>query len=172
MNRWVKKAISVIFVSFAISSIFAKSLSIQIIQNNPGQDKIWATSYLFEQNITDYFFDAGDIVSSSPIWISSNDDKNRGALKASLAENRAGGMEILIRVELFYNTSNKSNPEAFLLENIKNVKWKAYAVSTGVELFEGSAVPQQPNEKTNNEIGLSQFAGLIAYQINTQIKYQ
>lgn len=169
MKRWEK---SILFVLFALlsSGAFARSLSIQIIQNNPGQEKVWATSYLFEQNITDYFFDAGDIVSSSPVWISDSDEKNKSALKASLRENLEGGMDTLIRVELFYNTSDSSNPEGLLLENIKKVQWKAYAVSTGAQLFEGSAAPDKPNAKTNNEMGLSQFAGLVAYQINTQMR--
>ncbi|MCR4822180.1 MAG: hypothetical protein K5873_04835 [Treponema sp.] len=169
-KRWVKSIIGVLFLSLISTGAFAKSLSIQIIQNNPGQEGVWATSYLFEQSITDFFFDAGDIVSSSPVWISDSDEKNKGALKASLRENLEGGMEVLVRVELFYNTSESSNPEGLLLENIKNVEWKAYAVSTGQTLFEGSAKPEKPTEKTNNEMGLSQFAGLVAYQINTQMK--
>lgn len=171
MKRWVKTILCGIFAMCA-SAAFSKSLSIQIIQNNPGQEKVWATSYLFEQSITDYFFDAGDIVSSSPVWISDSDEKNLGALKASLRENLQGGMDTLIRVELFYNTSDSSNPDGLLLENIKKVQWKAYAVSTGIQLFEGSAVPEKPNEKTNNEMGLSQFAGLVAYEINTQMRYR
>ena len=172
MKRWGKSLFVILFASLFASSAFAKSLSIQIIQNNPGQEKVWATSYLFEQNITDYFFDVGDIVSSSPVWISDSDEKNRGALKASLRENLEGGMDVLVRVELFYNTSDSSNPEGLLLENIKKVQWKAYAVSTGIQLFEGSAVPEKPTDKTNNEMGLSQFAGFVAYEINTQMRYK
>ncbi len=172
MNRWVKSIFFVAFSMLCISGAFSKSLSIQIIQNNPGQDKIWATSYFFEQNITDYFFDTGDIVSSSPIWISDTEEKNDGALKASLRENLDGGMDILVRVELFYDTSDSSNPDGILLSNIKNVAWKAYSVTSGTELFEGNATPEKPNKKTNNEVGLSQFAGFVAYKINTQMKYR
>ena len=172
MKRWVKSFFLGIFAFFCVSAASSRSLSIQIIQNNPGQDKVWATSYLFEQDITDYFFDAGDIVSSSPVWISSSEEKNRGALKASLQENLDGGMEILVRVELFYNTSDSSNPEGLLLENIKKVQWKAYSVSSGKELFDGSAIPAKLDSKNNNEVGLSQFAALVAYQINNQIRYK
>ena len=172
MNRWVKFLISGLFAFFCVSGAFAKSLSIQIIQNNPGQEKIWATSYLFEQNITDYFFDAGDIVSSSPIWISASEDKNKSALRASLDENRQGGMEVLVRVELFYDVKNSSNPDGLLLNNIKNVEWKAYALDTGREIFKGKAEPERVDSKNNNELGLSQFAGYIAYKINTQMKSQ
>lgn len=170
MRRWVKSFFSVSAALLCVSGAFARSLSIQIIQNNPGQERIWATSYLFEQNLTDYFFDAGDIVSSSPVWISDTEEKNSSALKASLRENRDGGMETLIRVELFYNTGDSSNPEGLLLGNIRKVQWKAYSVSTGAQLFEGKAEPERPTAKTDNEMGLSQFAGLVAYQINTQMR--
>lgn len=170
MKRWGKSIISFISVLFCVSAVSAKSLSIQIIQNNPGQDRVWATSYLFEQDITDFFYDAGNIVSSSPVWISDTDEKNKGALKASLRENLEGGMEVLVRVELFYNTSESSNPDGLLLENIKKVQWKGYYTSTGVQIFEGSAVPEKTNSKNNNEMGLSDFAGLVAYKINSQMR--
>lgn len=170
MNRWAKKILSLAFAFFCVSAMSARSLSIQIIQNNPGQDKVWATSYLFEQNITDFFYDAGNIVSSSPVWISDTDEKNRGALKASLRENLQGGMEVLVRVELFYNTSDSSNPDGLLLENIKKVNWKAYYTSTGVQIFEGSAVPEKTSKKNNNEMGLNDFASLVAYKINNQMR--
>ena len=169
-KRWVKSIISVFFLLCA-SAAFSRSLSFQIIQNNPVQDKVWATSYLFEQNLTDYFFETGDIVSSSPVWIAATEDKNKKALRASLDENRQGGMDVLVRVELFYNTNDTSNPDGLLLENIRKVQWKAYAVSTGLQLFEGNATPEKATSKTNNELGLRQFAGLVAYQINTQMKY-
>ncbi|WP_407429523.1 hypothetical protein [Treponema sp.] len=168
-KRWVKLIFYALF-ALSASAAFSKSLSIQIIQNNPGQEKVWSTSYLFEQNITDYFFDTGNIVSSSPVWISDTEEKNKGALRASLDENRIGGMEVLVRIELFYNTSDSSNPEAFLLENIKNVKWKGYEVDTGIQIFEGSAAPEKAGLKNNNEAGLTDFAGFVAYKINNQIR--
>ena len=172
MNKRLAKSIISVFFVLCASTAFSRSLSFQIIQNNPGQEKVWATSYLFEQNLTDYFFETGDIVTSSPVWISATEDKNKSALRASLNENRQGGMEVLVRVELIYNTSDNSNPEGILLENIKKVQWKAYAVSTGIQIFEGNATPEKATSKTNNELGLRQFAGLVAYQINTQMNYR
>lgn len=172
MKRWVKLILSFGLAVFCVSGAFSRSLSIQIIQNNPGQEKVWATSYLFEQSVTDYFFDVGDIVSSSPVWISSSEDKNKGALRASLQENREGGMEVLVRIELFYNTNDSSNPEGLLLDNIKSVEWKAYSVTTGKQLFEGKANPERNGSKNNNELGLVQFAGYVAYEINTQMRYR
>ncbi len=150
---------------------FGRSLSIQIIQNNPGQDKIWDTSYFFEQCITDYFFENGQIVSSSPIWISSSEAKNESAKKAALAENLEGGMDYLVRIEVFYVPANEtSNPQALLLENIKKVQWRSYLVKTGIEVASGSAKPGALASKDSNETDLAGFAGLVAYEINSGLE--
>lgn len=170
MNR--RFAFAFISIFFALPAFcFSRSLSIQIIQNNPGQDKIWDASYFFEQCITDYFFENGQIVSSSPIWINDTDLKNERAKKAALAENLEGGMEYLVRVEVFYAPADEtSNPQALLLENIKKVQWKSYLVKTGVEVASGSAKPDALTSSNNNESGLADFAGFVAYKINSELR--
>lgn len=170
-NRFASAFFSVLIFFGAGFCAFPKSLSIQIIQNNPGQDKIWDTSYFLEQCITDYFFDNGQIVSSSPVWISSTDEKNSSALKAALAENLEGGMDYLVRIEIFYSAAGESpNPQALLLANVKKVEWKSYLVKTGIAVSSGSAVPESLSAENNNELGLSDFAGLVAYKINNGLK--
>ena len=109
----MKKYFFAFIFAFASAAAFsrANSVSIQIIQNNPGQEKVWVTSQLFEQSVINFYFDAGRIVSNSPIYISSNDsDENRKALRAALIENNDGGMDYLVRIELFYKSSNSSVP--------------------------------------------------------------
>lgn len=150
---------------------FGRSLSIQIIQNNPGQDKIWDTSYFFEQCITDYFFENGQIVSSSPIWISSSEAKNESARKAALAENLEGGMDYLVRIEVDYVPAGEtSNPQALLLGNIKKVQWRSYLVKTGIEVAGGSAEPGPVASKNSGETDLADFAGRVAYEINSGLE--
>lgn len=169
----MNKRIGIFFVAliFLPSLCFSKSLSIQIVQNNPGQDIIWDTSYFFEQCLTDYFFDNGQIVSSSPIWINDTEAKNKSALKAALAENLEGGMDYLVRVELFYtNADESSNPQALLLENVKKIQWKSYSVKTGLEVSGGTALPEHLTQTNNNETGLADFAGYVAYKINNGLK--
>lgn len=170
-NRVAFVSFFVLFFLGAGFCAFSKSLSIQIIQNNPGQDKIWDTSYFMEQCITDYFFDNGQIVSSSPVWISSTEEKNNSALKASLSENLEGGMDYLVRVEIFYAPAGETpNPQALLLENVKKVQWKIYLVKTGIDVAGGSATPESLTLDNNNELGLADFAGLVAYKINNGLK--
>ena len=158
-KRWV---ISLFFLSFLTSVASAKSIAIQVIQNIPGQEKVWETTRLFEQGVIDYFFDSGNIVTNSPIWIASSDSKNRGALGAALIENSDGGMEYLIRYELLFNITKSSNPSAPLLENISGVEWKVYSVETGKELMAGKGKPGAVNSNNNNELGIIQLASLMA----------
>ncbi|MBQ0051508.1 MAG: hypothetical protein KBT11_05525 [Treponema sp.] len=170
-KRWAVLGLSFALFFCSVAGAFGKSVSIQIIQNHPGQEKVWMTSYLFEQCITDYFFENGQIVSSSPVWINSSEDKNKGALRASLKENLDGGMEYLVRVELIYKPAKQdSNPDAFLLENIQKVQWKTYNVRTGLEVANGSAMPDSVTSQNNNEAGLADLAGFAAYKINSGLK--
>lgn len=165
--------LTVLFFAFLVPGAFTQSLSIQIIQNNVGQSKIWDTSYFFEQCVTDYFFDSGKIVSSSPIWIRDNESeqKNQNALKAALAENLEGGMEYLVRIELFYHPAEKrQNPSAILLSNLEKAEWKCYLVKTGVLLMEGEVPVSSLSAQNNNETGLQDFANLVAKKINTELK--
>ncbi len=169
MNK--RTAVALFSLLFLPVLCFGRSLSIQIIQNNPGQSKVLEASYFLEQCITDYFFDNGQIVSSSPIWISDTDAKNQSALKAALKENLEGGMDYLVRVEIFYAPSDeKANPYALLLENIKKVQWKIYLVKTGIEVSDGTALPESLSESKDSEAGLADFAGYIAYRISNGLR--
>lgn len=163
-KRW---GCSLILLLLLTAICHAKTISVQVVQNNPGQERIWETTTLVEQSIIDYFFDDGNIVSNSPIWISSSDDKkNHGALNAALIENSEGGMEFLVRVEVFFNTSKSSNPDAPLLENIEKVEWKIYSVDSGKEVSSGNEKPQKITLSNNNELGIKTFAYLVSGKIN------
>ncbi|MBR4375072.1 MAG: hypothetical protein IKO57_02960 [Treponema sp.] len=168
----MKKYFFAFIFAFASAAAFsrANSVSIQIIQNNPGQEKVWVTSQLFEQSVINFYFDAGRIVSNSPIYISSNDsDENRKALRAALIENNDGGMDYLVRIELFYKSSNSSVPDIPKLANVEKVEWKVYNVGTGIELSSGSKKPGKINSSNDNEIGIERFAYAVAKDVTSSI---
>ena len=166
----MKKFLLFSIIIFLTPFCFSKNISVQIIQNNPGQDKIWVTTELFEQYVIDCFFDNGQIISNSPIWISSSDSKNRGALRAALRENAIGGMDYLVRIEIFFKTGKNFAPDFPLLENIDKVSWKVYSVSTGLEEANGSGIPEKITDDNNNEVGISSFAHFITKKINSKIE--
>lgn len=150
------------------TTLFAKNISVQIIQNGPAMNgNVCASSSLIEQTIVGYFFDSGYIVSSSPVFI--GNDKDVNSLKSALQENAEGGMDYLVRVEVDY-TPETSNPNAILLANIKQVTWKNYAVSSGEELSAGSETIGTVNRQNNNENGVTSFANLVAAKINAGLR--
>ncbi|MBQ7159228.1 MAG: hypothetical protein IJS09_07395 [Treponema sp.] len=164
----MKRIILVCGLLLSMAALFAKNISVQIIQNNPATNgNVCASSSLIEQTIIGYFFDSGYIVSSSPVYIGT--DKDSGSLKTALKENAEGGMDYLVRVEVDY-TADSTNPEAILLANIKQVTWKNYAVSTGKELSAGSEKIGTVNRQDNNENGVTSFANLVAAKINAGLR--
>ena len=155
-----KSILSFIFVFFSFTFILhakTSALSIQIIQNNPGQDKIWSTSEYFEQSVINYYFDSGRIVSNSPIYIKTDDDdKNRKALRAAL-----------IRIELFFKNSKSVVPDIPKLGNLDKVEWIVYEVGTGVDVSSGSKKPSKVTSSNDNEIGIETFAYEVAKELTS-----
>ncbi len=166
-----KSILSFIFVFFSFTFLLhakTSALSIQIIQNNPGQDKIWSTSEYFEQSVINYYFDSGRIVSNSPIYIKTDDDdKNRKALRAALIENNDGGMDYLIRIELFFKNSKSVVPDIPKLGNLDKVEWIVYEVGTGVDVSSGSKKPSKVTSSNDNEIGIETFAYEVAKELTS-----
>ena len=164
----MKKIIVMTGLLLAMTALFAKNISIQIIQNNPATDgNVCASSSLIEQTIIGYFFDSGHIVSTSPVFIGT--DSDTASLKSALKENAEGGMDYLVRVEVDY-VPNSGNPDLILLENIQKVSWKNYAVATGKELSAGSEKIGTVNRQNNNETGVTSFANLVAAKINAGLR--
>ena len=164
----MKRIILVIGLLSAMTALFAKNISIQIIQNNPAADgNVCETSYLIEQSIIDFFFASGHIVSSTPVYIGT--DKDVSSLKSALKENAEGGMDYLVRVEVDYKNF-AGNPDYVSLDNIEKVTWKNYQVSTGQELSSGTEKIGIVNRQNNNESGVTGLASLVAAKISAGLK--
>ena len=164
--RW---AFAAAFAAFCACSAGARSISVQVIQNLPGQERVWDATRLFEQGVIDYYFFEGNIVSNSPIWIHSTESKNRGALGAALIENYDGGMEYLVRFELFFNIANSMNPHAPILENIEKVEWTIYSTESGQELTRGTGTPAGSPSQQSGETAIAQFAAVVAKDAGSRL---
>lgn len=154
------------FLVITTASVFCTSLAIQVVQVNPGQDKVCQTSMYFEQSIIDFFFEAGHIVSNSPIYISVNEKKDTSEYNKSIGDASAGYMAYFVSIQLEYDTTKSTNPEAPLLENIKKVEWKIYSASSGKQISEGSAVPEKITDDNNNVSGITDFASMVGAKIS------
>lgn len=166
-----KSAIAFFAALFVCSAAFAsgKMLSVQVVQNNPGQSRIWATSEQFEQSLLDYYFATGRIVSNSPIFVFTGDERERSkSLRAALIENRDGGVDYLVRVELFFRSTNSSNAERPRLSDVERVAWKVYDVLSGAELFDGSVSGDSVSGR-DDETGVEKLAFSVAERAETDM---
>jgi hypothetical protein len=156
----------IIFFSLSAASVFCTSLSIQIVQVQPGQDKICQTSQLFEQSVIDFFFESGHIVSNSPIYISTTGEKDEADLHQAIYDASAGYLSYFVSIAIQYAPAESVNPDMPRLADIKSVSWKTYSVASGQELAEGTMVPGAVTADTDNENGIISFAGLAAAKIS------
>ncbi len=168
----MKKITSLLIVLLvSVFSIFAKSVSIQVIQNCIENDEVFDSSYLIEQSIIDFLFDSGHVVSNSPIFIKSTDSKvNSIELNKVLTETQDGSMDYLIRIEVEYDLENSKNPKAFLLSNIKELSWINYSAKTGKQISAGKLPVKTVNPSNNNEQGITSFASVVASKITTGLR--
>lgn len=160
-----KRKIIALCLSLLIAATgFARSLSIQVVQNNPAatEDQVFAVSDWVEQNVIDFFFETGNIVTTSPIVLYNADDsENKKNLMTALKETFMGGMDTLIRIKLDYN-EEKDNPNLLLLDYIKNATWIIYDARSGKELASGECKVPKVTVENNNENGIRNFAANMA----------
>lgn len=156
-------------VFFALCSAFSASISLQVFQKNPGQEKIWETSQIFEQSALDFFFESGYIVSNSPCFISTDERSDKLEINHSISDARAGQLEYYSEIALFFADKINSSSEDALLEHIKKVQWKIFDCKTGNVVFEGENVPEKITKKNNDEYGVILFAQEVALNIKSKL---
>lgn len=155
----------------ATPCVFGLSLSVQVVQNVGDEEEPSLISSLIEQSVIDYFFESGHIVSSSPVYVLSTDDKNKKALKAALRDTQDGGLDYLVTITVDYAVEKElKKSAALLLQYIQSASWKVYAASTGKELASGSGRPSAISNANNNEKGIIKFSSQLASQINAGLQ--
>ena len=160
-----------IAAAMTVQAASAASMSVQIMQNFEDQQGQASISYLIEQAVIDYFFEAGHIVSSAPVYVLSSDRKDQIALKNTLRETSDGGMEYLITVTVHYSVDKELKDSAsLLLQYIKSVDWAVYAAKSGQKLASGSGSPGTITPANNNEKGIVKFSGRLAAQISAGLQ--
>lgn len=165
MTRRIFSAVLTFFVLTA-SSVFAKNIGVQIVQHSPDMIEPSETSSIIEQTIIDMFFESGHIVSTSPVYVTSDREADEADLVKTMKENKEGGMEVLIRVQVNFDVDNLTNPQVPLLKNIKNAQWIIYSMETDEVLDKGKLKAPKATRENNNEEGIIAFANDVAMKIS------
>ena len=154
---------SLIFVS---TFCFDKDKNFQVVQNTKDSDEVYLISQIFEQALVDFFFDAGHIVSTSPIFVKKDEGADKIELKKVLIDSTLGSMMYLIRVELLFEGENSKNPNNLDFTSIKKVLWNVYRVDNGKLLSSSSVIPDKTIEYKKTEAEIYNFASFVAAKIS------
>lgn len=155
---------------FFLLPLGAKNINFQIVQNNSGGDDVFAMSYLFEQALSDFFFESGHIVTNSAVFVKTDDEADQTELRRVLAETLLGGMDVLVRVHVNYASCGTKSPSSFTLDSIKDVSWSNYNAKTGRYVSGGSMEAGNAGSFENNESGVYSFASLVSSKISSTLK--
>lgn len=166
----IKKLFIGLISFFAFTQLFAVSLSVQILQFNPGQDKVWETSQVVEQSIIDFFFENGFVVSNSPVFLSTDAKTDRMEIRKSVEDARQGRLEYFAEVKINYNENITTNSDSALLSHVKNVHWRIYDSNNGNVLSEGDVIPEKVTPKNDDEYSVILLGQDIAMEIKSNIK--
>ena len=73
----MKKIVSIFFILLlSCSAMFGKSLSFQVVQHNETIKDVCSTVLVLEDEILNFFFDVGYIVSNEPSVVSNSNEKD------------------------------------------------------------------------------------------------
>lgn len=128
----------------------ASVVSIQVLQHDTLDKNLHSTSYLIEDTLMDYFFDAGCIASSMPAAISPDSKSDAKFENEALLGAEEGFCNYLIVVYADYDTSESRNPAADLLSNIASVSWKVINVRDGETISSGRRKP--PVQQSSKDV--------------------
>ncbi len=166
------KKIGIFVFSFFVllAGASARNINFEIVQNNGTQEDVFDICEVFEQALSDFFFESGHIVSNSPVFILTDEEASRQDLKQALVDTLLGSMDVLVRVQVNFAVENANNADAILLESVKDVSWENYNPKTGRKISGGSETVWKIDEKNNNETGVYNFASFVASKISSTLK--
>ena len=166
----IRKVLMILAVSCCLASANAVSLAFQIMQHEDSKSEVRASCYQMESGFFDFFFDKGIIVSNSPVVVTDNVSDQEVVFNQSMMEASQGGVKYFIELVCEYDVSNSTNPEAALLENIKQVTWKVIDLKTDKVLGSGKKVPPAARKYKNADKGVNDFSFGIAVDIYNIIR--
>lgn len=164
-----KKNLMAAFVmTAAVAASFAKSLSFQILQKNDSLNNVCESALAVEDEILNYFFENGYIVSNIPAVVSKNDAQDLKLYNDAYNEAVSGTVDEFCFIKLYFIGDEKANGEVSL-GNMKKISWKLVSVKTG-NILEESSSEIKAGISQNEAANVRNFASEFALHIQKVIK--
>lgn len=159
-----------LFFAFACFSFcaFSRSLSFQIVQHNESLDTVCRSAYIIEDEIMNYFFENGFIVSNAEAGLSSSEEQDRKLWNDAYYDALEGSFDEFVQIHLYFNDS-ADNSEESALGMIDSVSWSITSVKTGKRIEEKKISVKKPMDK-DNEANVRDFANGFASHIKQVLR--
>lgn len=144
----------------------ASAISFQVVQEDSTQSKIRGSSYKIEDELMNYFFNSGYIVTNSQTVIAEDSEDKKQAYKKAFNEAVDGQCDFIITVNVLYKNESSLSPELILLSNIKDIEWEIVDINTGKKIAHGKEKTNIVNPENDTELGIATFTDEIAKKIN------
>lgn len=173
----LKKSILFLACLLFSSTVFAKQITIQIIQHNIATDKVAESSLVIEDGLLDGFFDNGFIVSNTPASVSVSEKQDLSLYNTGLGDAYEGGADFFVQIKLFYDGSaqNKTGTpkktgkkkETIRETGLERVDWTVASAVTGKKIKE-STMSFSDAEDNGDDLGL--LSASLIFEIKRAIK--
>ena len=123
--------------------MFGKSISFQVVQHNKSLTEVCPTVLVLEDELLNFFFDIGYIVSNEPAVATNNASKDSQLWNAGFNASVDGSCDNFIQIILDFNDVD-SVSQNIQLGYINKVSWKVASTSTGKIISESSSKITKP----------------------------
>ncbi len=159
-----KVMLALVAALFGAASGFCGSLSFHVIQHNDSLSEVCESALVIEDEILNYFYDAGYIVTNVPASVSKSDEQDKKLYQNGVNEAAGSAFDKFVQIKLYF-TGDETQNTAVALGNMKRISWKVVSVRTGAVLEEG-AQEVTTDVAVDNEKNVRKFAGDFAVHLN------
>lgn len=156
------------FMLSAITYGFCGSLSFQIIQKDESLTNVCESALVIEDEILNYFFEQGYIVSNVPAAVSKDDAEDKKFYTDGYNEAVDGSLDQFCQIKLYFTGGEQEN-QRITIGTMKKITWKIVSLRTGKVLEESSSEVDKKITQ-DEEANVRQFAADFAMHLQKVIK--
>lgn len=157
-----------LFFIFAAANGFSASLAFQIVQHNDSLKKICLSAYVIEDEIMNYFFENGFVVSNSSAEVSFSAEDDQRLWSDGYYGAASGAFDDFVQIHLYF-AKNANDEGKVALSLIDTISWKIISVKSGKCLEESKKSIGKPMNKDSEE-NVRNFANDFASHIKTVLR--
>lgn len=144
-------------------------ISFQVVQHNDALDTVCEQTLIIEDQILDYFFNFGDIVTNEPA-VAIVPEAADNLWRTAYAFAVTGGADYFVELRLFYSGKASRDPAHISLGDLERVSWTIADVKTGKKIAEAKAKVRKPASGKTDVAGVKEYAASIAEAMRKAIR--